>query len=171
MSFLSSPIFGYIQHWLLQPQTWVAVVLPATLSLIFLTRHRVTALDLWLVFFGVLTETLTSQLQSVDGVYELHVQSWFACGITLLVGLRLYLPAIGKAYALTWLVSILSDFFSMTRLEPTLEGPLQLPIGIGGAGLGDALFVTPLLLAAGLWLLQCVRQAQMTADLREPTLS
>lgn len=169
MFLLSSTLFLDTQYWLAQPQTWVAVALPALISGVYLARERLNKLDLFLVFAGIMAETLLARLVEVEGTRELHTAPVFACLLAVLVGIRMYIPDIGKAYALTWVVSITSDFFGMMRLTSTVGEPVHLPIGIGGAGVGDALFVVPIVLAVGLAVLSLVRrQSASDTGARQP---
>lgn len=143
-------------EWMTYPSTWVAVLGPALMSAWALRSARLSRLEALFLAWGVLVTHASAELRRVDATLELHASSAFAMVLVGLVGLRLYVPSPLRAYALTWLVLFVSDLTAtawLTRHMPEVN----LPVGIGGAGFADALFVEPLVVAGGVWLLALAR--------------
>lgn len=90
---------------------------------------------------------------------QLHTTPLFIYGLLVLGGLRLYLPPPGKALAMAWMVLLCTDLGAMLMWAGG-NPDVQLPLGIGGAGFGDALFVHPLIAAVGLMMLAHARRLQ-----------
>lgn len=144
-------------EWLKTPTTWYAVLGPGLFSVSYLLRSGASRIEALSVLLGAALSVYTSNLLEVDGALELHDPGWYCIGVLVLAGLRLYLPPAGKAYALCWLVLVLSDVTSMLLVSASYP-EVQLPRGIGGAGIHDALYFKPMMLALGLLLLDWARR-------------
>lgn len=143
-------------EWLLTPATWAAVLLPGAFSAGYLWRYGASRCEALGVLLSVSLSFFTARLVTLDGDLQLHDHPWFAMAVVTLAGLRVYLPPVARAYALCWLSLTLSDVACMLWLGAG-HPDVQLPRGIGGAGLGDALFAQPAWLALGLLGLQAAR--------------
>lgn len=139
-------------HYLHQPETRFAVVIPGLLSLgilgFYARSGRVSdrLLILWLLALPI--SYCCARWEEEAGMATLYIYSAFSVACALLVFKRFYLsPAL--AFALTFLslfwVDVAQAFWRALEHDIPLE---QFYIGIGGAGLRDALFVVPLLTGA-----------------------
>jgi len=148
-----------IQFWLSLPTTWVAIFIPALITVAMLLRHGLNRTEAVAMLAAIPWGCLLAQLKEVDGTLQLHTTPLFIYGLLLLGGLRLYLPPPGKALAMAWVVLLFTDLGGM-MLWAGHRTDVQLPLGIGGAGFGDALFVHPLIAAIGLMMLAHARRLQ-----------
>jgi hypothetical protein len=144
--------------WASFPSTWIAVVIPAVVSVYFFSRHRVSVKDLFLMLSGVAFGSMFSRLVEGPGSIELHLPPVFSITMITLTGLRVYTPPAGKLFSMCWLVLLASDFIVMAGPPLPLAADVLLPLGIGGAGAMDALFVEPLVVALGALALHAARK-------------
>ena len=134
-------------------------MLPGTISAFAIWRHRLSLLEIGALLLGIAGACALSTIHEFEGGTELHATPVFTYALIIGAGLRWYLPPLWKSFALCWVVLVASDFIVMHLSADVVEG-VRLPVGIGGAGFGDALFVEPLVLVAGLLALQYARYRQ-----------
>lgn len=151
-----APLAEATLEWLMQPSTWIAVLGPALISAWALGQRKPSLFEGLFLACGILVTHASAELREVGDYLQLHASSIFAMTLVGLAGLRLYLPNPLRAYALTWIVVFVSDVTATAWLSRDMP-EVNLPLGLGGAGLGDALFVEPLIVAAGIWLLGWAR--------------
>jgi len=151
--------------WLGLPATWIAVLVPALVTLAAFIRHPVTRAELLAVLVGILATCASAKVTEVHGVLALHSTPWYTFALLLCAGLQWYLPPIFKGFGAVWIVLVVSDFIRMTWALATFP-VIQLPLGIGGAGWGDALFIDPVVTALTLWALAFCRQHHPGFDTR-----
>lgn len=142
--------------WLQESTTWAAVFLPAAVTAIALFKERFTRNDLLLLGLSVLAGIFSAHLEAGPEYVALYGRPWACWTLLVGAGLRLYLPGPLKAYALCWLSALTVDFAVMAQQGATVPS-LELPLGIGGAGFGDALFIEPTACVLGLLLLSAAR--------------
>lgn len=151
-----TPLLALTLEWLGEPPTWAAVALPAVITARVLWLQGLSKWDWLAVIGGAGVSCAFSKITEVDGCLELHSPAIFACALVVVVGLRWYLPSAGRAFTMCWLVLITSDFVVMATNSSSFPS-MQLPMGIGGAGFGDALFIEPVLVCIGLLALKWAR--------------
>jgi hypothetical protein len=149
---LISPDYRIFVNYLSLPETGVAVLLPGILSLSIVGFYvRAGKLSnrlqlLWILVLPIAYYCARWEL-SPEGD-QLYTYSAFSVACLVLLFKRIYVPP-ALAYALTFLSLWWVD---VTRaLCRTLECDIPLSqfyVGVGGAGLRDALFLLPLMTAA-----------------------
>lgn len=153
----STATLAHTLVWLSSPETWLSVVVPGVLSVLALFAHKPGLRALLVLLAGTVLAVQTAELRYLDGALELHADAWTAGLLLFLAGARIWIMPAAQAFALTWLSGIVVDFWVMSG-EHEYANSLRLPIGIGGAGAGDALFVEPVVVWAGMHLLAWVRR-------------
>jgi hypothetical protein len=151
--------------WLTLPPTWVAVVLPALLTAGFFWRQPPKGREWLFMLLGVVAGLATAEMVVRGGDSELHWPPLFTGALLVLTGLRLYIPATGKAFGMCWLVLIVTDTLA-AAWHGTSAQVAYLPLGIGGAGVGDGLFFEPMMLALGLLLMKAERERSIRKAIR-----
>jgi hypothetical protein len=159
--------------WLTLPPTWVAVVLPALLTGLFFWRQTPTRREWLFMLVGVVASVATAEMVVKGGDSELHWPPLFTAALLVSTGLRRYIPSTGKAFGMCWLVLIVTDILA-AAWQGTSAQAASLPLGIGGAGMADALFFEPMMLTLGLLLLKaererCIRKAISAANAQRAT--
>src|SRR5262245_38747055 len=149
---LASPGARTLVHYLVAPETRLAVVIPGLASLailgFYIRRGRVSR-RLQLLWFLALGVSFCCARWEVTGEVErLYIYSAFSVACLLLLFVRIYVaPAL--AYALTflglWLVDVGHALFRELQWGVDLD---RFYVGVGGAGAGDGLLLVPLLTAA-----------------------
>ena len=149
---LRSPAGVTFVDYLSRPETSVAVLLPAALSAVIVAYYasagRVSRRLqlLWVLTLGV--TYYCARWELTPDTAQLYLFSAFSVACLLLLFRRVYVsPAL--AYALTFLSLWMVDM--ACALSRTLEsgGPISgFYVGVGAAGIRDALFLLPLLTAA-----------------------
>ena len=149
---LGTPAYQAFVDYLSRPETSVAVLLPGVLSVAILAYYaRAGKVSrrlqlLWVLTLGVTYYCARWELTS-DSV-QLYLFSAFSVACLLLLFRRVYVPP-ALAYALTFLSLWLVDM--ACALLRTPESGVSLSdfyVGVGAAGMRDALFLLPLLTAA-----------------------
>ena len=139
-------------HWLHEPETRLAVIIPGVISLAILGFYarRGGISDrlrlLWMLALPV--SFYCARWQDGDGMGALYIYSAFSVACALLLFMRVYVsPAL--AFALTflslWLVDVTRALCRALECDVPLD---QFYLGVGGAGAQDALVLVPLLTAA-----------------------
>ena len=149
---LGSPAYQTFADYLSRPETSVAVLLPGVLSAAILAYYaRAGKVSRRLQLLWVLTLGVTyycARWELTSDTAQLYLFSAFSVACLLLLFRRVYVsPAL--AYALTFLSLWLVDM--ACALLRTLESgapTLGFYVGVGAAGMRDALFLLPLLTAA-----------------------
>ena len=149
---VTSPSVGTFVNYLLRREIGLAVVLPGLLSLAilgFYARNGKVSSRLqllWVLALPVAYYSAHWEL-TADGA-RLYIYSAFSIVCLLLVFKRIYVPP-ALAYSLTflslWWVDVTHAFCRALECDAPLA---QFYVGVGGAGLRDALFLLPLLTAA-----------------------
>jgi hypothetical protein len=149
---LGSPAYQTFVNYLSCPETRVAVLLPGGVSVGILAYYaRAGKVSrrlqlLWVLALGV--SYYCARWELTSDMDQLYIYSAFSVACLLLLFRRVYVsPAL--AYALTFLSLWLVDV--TCALSRTLQcgAPLaQFYVGVGAAGMRDALFLLPLLTAA-----------------------
>jgi hypothetical protein len=148
---LSSPGARVFVDYLVRPETHAAVVLPGVASLAILAFYLRAGKLSWrlqLVWLFALAFSFASARWEVGAETEqLYIFSAFSVACAVLLFWRIYVSP-PLAYALTfmslWCVDVAQAFFRAVEFGV----PHRFYVGIGGAGLADALFWVPLLTAA-----------------------
>lgn len=151
--------------WLAEPSTWVAVLGPGVLSAWAFWRHSLSRREFLLLLLCIALGVLSSRLTEHDGMLALYSHPWLPLCILAGAAVRHYLPKALKAYAMCWVCAFGVDVVAMTVHSQRLP-EVRLPYGIGGAGLGDGLFIEPLSVAVGLGLLHLARRWDERRQLR-----
>jgi hypothetical protein len=148
---LGSSAYGIFLDYLRSPTTHLAVIIPGVLSLAilgFYSRLGRISERLQLLWMLALSIAFYSASWDVSGdMQRLYVYSAFSVTCAMLLFNRMYIsPAL--AYALTflslWWVDVTRAFCYALECGKPLE---EFYVGVGGAGLLDALFIVPLLTA------------------------
>jgi hypothetical protein len=150
---LGNPAYQTLVDYLSRPETGVAVLLPGLLSAAILAYYtRAGKVSRRLQLLWVLTLGVTyycARWELTSDTVQLYLFSAFSVACLLLLFRRVYVsPAL--AYALTFLSLWLVDM--TCALLRTLEygAPISgFYVGVGAAGMRDALFLLPLLTIAG----------------------
>jgi len=149
---LASPGTRTLVHYLVAPETRLAVVIPGVASLAILgfyaRRGRISQRLqlLWILALGV--SFCCARWEVTADVQELYIYSAFSVACLLLLFRRIYVaPAL--VYALTflalWWVDVAHALCRALVCGADME---SFYVGIGGAGAGDGLVLVPLLTAA-----------------------
>jgi hypothetical protein len=151
---LAGPGTRTLVHYLVAPETRLAVVIPGLASLAilkFYTRRGRVSLRLqfmWLLALGI--SFCCARWEVTGEVQRLYIYSAFSVACLLLLFVRIYVaPAL--AYALTflalWWVDVAHALYRALEWGVDLD---RFYVGVGGAGAGDGLVLVPLLTAAAI---------------------
>jgi hypothetical protein len=149
---LASPATRTLVHYLVAPETRLAVLIPGVVSLAILgfyarqgkVSHRLQLL--WMVALGV--SFYCARWEVTEEVQRLYIYSAFSVACLLLLFKRIYV-APPLVYALTflalWWVDVAHALCRALECGAELE---RFYVGVGGAGAKDGLVLVPLLTAA-----------------------
>ncbi len=148
---LASPGTRTLVHYLVAPETSLAVVIPGIASLAilgFYTRQGRVSRRLqlvWMVALGV--SFCCARWEITADVQRLYIYSAFSVACLLLLFIRIYVaPAL--VYALTFLALWWVDVaHALCRALECGVDVDRFYVGVGGAGAGDGLVLVPLLTA------------------------
>jgi hypothetical protein len=137
--------------YLLSPSAWVAVFIPALLSLLILAWYIYAgrfSSRLQLVWIGSMPITLfCARWDYSNDLHQLYLYSAFSVACLILLFKRMYISPL-LAYALSFLSLFLVDFGEAFAHAIQWRLPLAtFYYGVGGAGVMDALFIVPALTA------------------------
>ena len=149
--FIGGSAFKILLEYLGSPETHLAVIVPGILSLAilgFYSRLGRISERLQLLWVLALSIAFYSARWDLSGeMQRLYVYSAFSVTCAMLLFNRMYISP-QLAYALTflslWWVDVTRAFCFALECGKPLE---EFYVGIGGAGLMDALFIVPLLTA------------------------
>lgn len=149
---LANPGTRTLVHYLVAPETRLAVVIPGVASLAILgyyarqgkVSHRLQLL--WMLTLGV--SFYCARWEITADVQRLYIYSAFSVACLLLLFIRIYVaPAL--VYALTFLALWWVDVaHALCRALECGSDVDRFYVGVGGAGAGDGLVLVPLLTAA-----------------------
>jgi len=150
---LSGPGALALVEYLHSPGTWLTVVIPGLASLAilgFYIRQGKVSFRLQALWLASLVVSLgCARWEITSEVQQLYIYSAFSVACALLLFKRLYL-APPLAYALTYLSLWWVDVVQALRHALVSGNAIdQFYLGVGGAGLMDALVLVPLLTALG----------------------
>jgi len=145
-------VAGQLRDYLLSPAGLIAVLIPGTASIVILAMyaraHRISA-RLQLLWIASLPIAIAcSRWTHVGDLHQLCIFSAFSVASLLVLFKRMYI-APPLIYAMTFMS--LGTVDVAAAFSHALEYDLPLSTfyyGVGGAGVGDALFIVPLLTAA-----------------------
>ena len=149
---LGSPAYQTFADYLSRPETSVAVLLPGVLSAAILAYYaRAGKVSRRLQLLWVLTLGVTyycARWELTSDTVQLYLFSAFSVACLLLLFRRVYVsPAL--AFALTFLSLWLVDMTCALLRALESGAPISsFYVGVGAAGMRDALFLLPLLTAA-----------------------
>lgn len=138
-------------EYLLRPSTLIAVVLPMCVGICWWTltaRFRLSRFEFDAFVLGTAISILCAVWRETDGVLSLHMLPGYA--LVLAVAPAAYRPDPSRAYLLTWASMFIADAVSAAKYFLLNTGEIHRTFywGLGGAGVGDALFIVPIGTAA-----------------------
>ena len=150
--FIGGSAFKILLEYLRSPETHLAVIFPGVLSLAILGFYsRLGRISQRLQLLWVLALAIafySAHWDVSEDMQRLYVYSAFSVTCAMLLFNRMYISP-PLAYALTflslWWVDVTRAFCFALECGRPLE---EFYVGVGGAGLLDALFIMPLLTAA-----------------------